>query len=83
MKTFVAEDVLRDYTPGLIVVKAEDKEEAIKIIMKELSTYLFIDDCVGDKNCREYGVIEGNIDCLRCKLRELKDNELVYVYGGG
>lgn len=83
MKTFVAEDVLRDYTPGLIVVKAKNKEEAIKIIMKELSTYDFVDDCYGDKTCRENALNEGNVGCLRCKLRELKDNELAYVYGGG
>ena len=83
MKTFVVEDVLRDYTPGLIVVKAEDKEEAIKIIMKEFSSHDFVDDCFGYKNCSEYALNENNEGCIRCKLRELKDNELVYVYGGG
>ena len=70
MKTFVVEDVLRDYTPGLIVVKAKNKEEALKLINKELSFHDFIDDC-------------GSADCLADKIRELNDNEVVYVYGGG
>ena len=83
MKTFVMENVLTDYTSGLIVVKAEDKEKAIKIIMKEFPTHDFVDDCLGDKNCSEYALNDNNEGCLRCKLRELKDNELVYVYGGG
>ena len=70
MKTFVVEDVLRDYTPGLIVVKARNKEEALKLINKELSFHDFTDDCF-------------HVDCLADKIRELKDNEVVYVYGGG
>ena len=73
------ENVLRDYTSGLIVVKAKDKEEAIKIIMKEFPTYDFVYDSFYDKNCN----CEDNVSYVRCKLRELKDNELVYVYGGG
>ena len=82
MKTFVVEDVLSDYTPGLIVVKAEDKEEAIKLIMKELNYANFCDDCIDDKECEEYVLNNDNKGCLSCKLRELKDNEVVYVYGG-
>jgi hypothetical protein len=72
MKTFVVEDVLRDYTPGLIVVKAKNKKEALKLITndQQLSHHDFIDDC-------------GSADCLTDKIRELKDNEVVYVYGGG
>ena len=35
MKTFVVEDVLRDYTPGLIVVKAKNKKEALKLIAND------------------------------------------------
>ena len=69
MKTFVIEDVLRDYTPGLIVVKAKNKKEALKLINKELSFHDFSYDCCHDA-------------CLADKIRELKDNEVVYVYGG-
>lgn len=82
MKTFVAEYVLWDYTPGLIVVKAKDKEEAIKLIMKELNYLNFCEDFISDKGCEEYVSNNDNKGCLRCKLRELKDNEVVYVYGG-
>ena len=72
MKTFVVEDVLRDYTSGLIVVKAKNKEEALKLIKadQELSFHDFTDDCF-------------HVDCLADKIRELNDNEVVYVYGGG
>ena len=72
MKTFVVEDVLRDYTSGLIVVKAKNKKEALKLIYENehLSFYDLSDDCSRD-------------DCLANKIRELKDNEVVYVHGGG
>ena len=71
MKTFVVEDVLRDYTSGLIVVKAKNKKEALKLIAtdQQLLFHDFTDDC-------------GSADCLADKIRELKDNEVVYVYGG-
>lgn len=62
MKTFVAEDVLCDYTCGLIVVKAKNKKEAVKLIYQKDS--FLIEDIVK-------------------KLRELKENEVVFVYGGG
>ena len=80
MKTFVMEDVLTAYTSGLVVVKAKNKEKALKIILKEFSVDDFIYACVGDEKCSGE---HNNLDCIRCKLRELKDNELVYVYGGG
>ena len=71
MKTFVVEDILRDYTPGLIVVKARNKKEALKLIKadRQLSFHDFTDDCF-------------DVDCLADKIRELNDNEVVYVYGG-
>ena len=70
MKTFVVEDVLTDYTSGLIVVKAKNKKEALKLIAtdQQLSYHDFTDDC--------------GAGCLADKIRELKDNEVVYVYGG-
>ena len=52
------------------LVKAKNKEEALKLINKELSFHDFTDDCF-------------HVDCLADKIRELKDNEVVYVYGGG
>ena len=72
MKTFVVEDILRDYTPGLIVVKAKNKKEALKLIAtdQQLSCHDFTDDC-------------SSAGCLADKIRELKDNEVVYVHGGG
>ena len=72
MKTFVVEDILRDYTPGLIVVKAKNKKEALMLIAsdQQLSYHDFTDDCF-------------HVDCLADKIRELKDNEVVYVHGGG
>lgn len=73
MKTFVAEDVLTDYTPGLIVVKAKNKKEAIELVLKEV--------CF-DPICDEDGIDYDNKLCLSNKLRELKDNEVVYVVGG-
>ena len=70
MKTFVVKDVLGDYTPGLIVVKAKNKKEALKLIDQQIPFHDFTDDCW----CA---------DCLTDKIRELKDNEVVYVHGGG
>ena len=74
MKTFVVEDVLRDYTPGLIVVRAKSKKEALKLIAadQQLSHHDFTDDCGSSDSL-----------CLADKIRELKDNEVVYAYGGG
>ena len=69
MKTFVVEDVLRDYTLGLIVVKARNRKEALKLIDQQIPFHDFTDDCF-------------HVDCLADKIRELKDNEVVYVHGG-
>ena len=71
MKTFVAENVMIDYTPGLIVVKAKNKKEAIELVLKEVHFDRICDDTYDNKLC------------LSNKLRELKDNEVVYVVGGG
>ncbi len=62
MKTFVVENVLRDYTSGLIVVKAKNIESAKKLLKEKF------DDTYED-------VTNG--------IREMQDNEIVYVYGGG
>jgi hypothetical protein len=68
MKTFVAENVLCNYTAGLIVIKAETIEDAI-IKCHKLKYYNY-------PNSSLVTEISENI-------RELKDDELVYVYGGG
>ena len=62
MKTFVVENVLGDYTPGLIIVKAKTIECAKKLLKEKF------DDTYED-------VTNG--------IREMQDNEIVYVYGGG
>jgi hypothetical protein len=62
MKTFVVENVLGDYTPGLIIVKAKNIESAKKLLKEQF------DDTYED-------VTNG--------IREMQDNEIVYVYGGG
>ena len=61
MKTFVVENVLGDYTPGLIIVKAKNIESAKKLLKEQF------DDTYED-------VTNG--------IREMQDNEIVYVYGG-
>ncbi len=73
-KTFVAEDVLTDWSSGMIVVKTIDKKKAIKLILKEYYYYDFIADC-GAKSCN-------NEHCLKHRLRELKVDEIVAVDGG-
>ena len=77
MKTYVAEEVLTSWTDGLIVVKAENKQKAMEMIKKEFSNFFinFFDDCGYEEDCK-------NERCLKHRLRELKDNELVYVHGG-
>lgn len=75
MKTYVAEDVLTSWTSGLIVVKAENIDEAIKLILKEFD---YDDLCCGESGEDD----NKNKECLKKKMRELKDNELVYIYGG-
>ena len=77
MKTFVMEDVLTAYTSGLVVVKAKNKEKAMEMIKKEFLPFIdFFDNCGYEEDCK-------SSRCLKHRLRELKDNELVYVYGGG
>ena len=74
MKTFVAEDVLFNCDSGLIVVKARNKKKAVEIIKNKLNNYEFIDDCgKSDNCCNQY--------CLRHRVRELKNNEILYIEG--
>lgn len=74
-KTFVAEGVLIDWSSGMIAVKAVDKNKAIELVMKTIPYNSFIVDC-GMESCDDE-------NCLTHRLRELKDDEVVYVHGGG
>ena len=67
MKTFVAENVLYDYTAGMVVVKAENIEKAIKVCKAWFS----------------YDIDDPEFNEISERIRELKDNEVVFVKGGG
>lgn len=73
-KMFVAEDVLKNYSYGLIALLADNKEEAIRLIMKELHNYGFIVNC-GTNYCL-------NEFCLEHRVREVKDGEIIMIEGG-
>ena len=74
MRTYVIEHVLTDYTDGLIVIKAKNKSEAVRMILDEFPHYCF----AADGNNWE----ESNFEYLQKNIRELKNNEIVHVYGG-
>lgn len=87
METFVATEVLWNWGAGMIVVKAEDKDEAVKLVMEELKKELgeyrasiLYEDCYEDEYS-EYRDNKDNEGCLKCKLRELQDNEVIYMEG--
>ena len=67
MKTYVAQNVLCDYTCGMVVVKADSLEDAIKLL----------------KNAKDENGYERDVSKTASELRELKNNECLYVYGGG
>ena len=67
MKTFVANDKSCDYTEYLVVIKAENIEEATKIFNKRFNF-------LASSDYRK--TISKNI-------RELEDNELVYLVSCG
>lgn len=68
MKTFYLEGVLSDYTDGLIVVRATNKEKAMEIILEHF----------GHRD--EFQ--ESSLEDRKANLSELTENELVYVFGG-
>ena len=73
MKTFVAENVLQSYGDGMIVVTTTSRKKAIEIIRNEFPYHGFYTDC-GDIQCEsEY--------CLKHRLRVMKDNEILYLWG--
>ena len=39
MATFIAEDVLRDYSAGMVVVTADTKEEAINLLIGQFDEH--------------------------------------------
>ena len=79
MKTYVVEDTLCDYTCGAIVVKAKNVDEAIKLILnsKDAKDYNFCKN----ENYNPPNIIK-NKKCLKDKIRELKDNEVLGIWGG-
>ena len=77
MKTYVVEETLCDYTCGAIVVKAENVDEAIKLILKEFNDYNLYNDGYNDPPN-----INKNKKYLKSKIRELKDNEVLCIWGG-
>ena len=75
MKTFVADNVFTSFADGIIVVKAPSKGKAIEMIKNKFNGYGFYEDCNSEKDCSDEM-------CLKHRVREMNDNELVYVYGG-
>lgn len=68
MKTFVVEEVLRNYTGGLIVVKAQNIEHAKDLLIEKFNNNpAYALDVYGD---------------VTIGIRELQNDEIVYVYGG-
>ena len=82
MKVFVAENCLYNNSPyanpGLLVVKAKDKETAIERIDRALSDFRKRWDEFDDKK-EDLSIL----DRVKENLRELEDDELVYAYGQG
>ena len=74
MKTFVAENVLRNYGDGMIVVKTTSRKKAIEIIKKEFPDHGFY-----YRNCKITRCISEY--CLKHRLREMEDDEIVFIWG--
>lgn len=74
MKTFVATKVLVSWGSGMIVLKAQSRKKAVERILNEFSVHDFFVDCGFKEDCH-------NEYCLKHRLRELKDDELLYVWG--
>ncbi len=88
MKTYVAEGVLCNWSCGMIVVKAENKDDAVRLVMEtvrkesgEYTASTLYENCF-EEECLKYKEQKDNEGCLKCKLRELGDNEVVYMEGG-
>lgn len=73
MKTFVAENVLQSYRDGMIVVKTTSRKRAIEIIKEQFHSHDFIIDCGNTQCVSEY--------CLKHRLREMEDDEIVFIWG--
>ncbi len=79
MKTFYVDNILCDYSCGILIVSAENKEEAIKILLDK--------DNQGYKEGKP-GYILGKYDEDDVKkiindMQELKPNQIIAVHGGG
>ena len=70
MKLFVWKDVLEDWTSGLVVVLARNKNEAVELFEK--------------KHEKQFKHVNGEIrDTLPTDILDLTEPYCVYVYGGG
>ncbi len=74
MRTFIAEGVMRGYYDvGCIVVNTETLEKAMDLIIEKYDDYEFTKDC-GNESCEfEW--------CLKHRMREMKNDEVVYIAG--
>jgi hypothetical protein len=73
MKTFVAENPLPSYSYSIIVVKTTSRRKAIEIIKKEFPDHgFYYRNCKITRCVSEY--------CLKHRLREMKDDEILYVW---
>ena len=79
MKTFYVENVLCDYTCGIIIVSAEDKAQAIEMILNK--TNQGFDDNKAGYIFTEYDKDE--IATVKNCIQELLPNQIVAVSGGG
>ena len=70
MKTFIAENVLEDYSSGLIVVKAQSRKKAIEIIKNTFKNHGFIVDCGDVEDCKSV------VAYLKIKRTESNGNQL-------
>ena len=73
MKTFIVEEVLTDYYDGIMIVKAEDEEQAIEILLRKIKN---------DVEKKIYYVSPEDIVKVKCNMRELIDNEAIIIEGG-
>jgi hypothetical protein len=74
MKTFIFENVGASYFgSGHIIVTAETADKAMDLVIKKYSSRKFIKNC-GEKKC----ILS---ECLIHRIRELKENDIMYIEG--
>ena len=95
METFILE-YLRNYWWTIMIIKAEDKEEAVKLLTEkfveeeydEYNGYLSIKPYCNEniipncEECEEYFKAGDIENFIRCEIRELKDHEIIVIGEG-